>query len=344
MRQPLADLRRNIDEARVALQSGNIAQARQQIATTRATISQLQEQLKITEQFIAGIGGAMGGDQAVAAQLASLRQSEDQLNALAANLASVDAELASTPQSVGPRLDQIDAELNTFQSLAANLVAIPPQVLAAPFTSQTQSVLVTQPSFVAFYSPGVLALLLQHLAVTVTALSLVAERLLGMTELYQVAPTSTLGLLSGKYISYGLISLFVGAALTFLMIWGLDVPFRGDPALFAITLALLIFASLGIGLTLSLLSTSQENAVQFAMLVLLSSVFFSGFFLPLDTLRLPASVISDVLPVTYAITALQDLMLRGELRSYQPLIAMGVIGLVFAVISSWLLNRELRRS
>jgi ABC-2 type transport system permease protein len=127
------------------------------------------------------------------------------------------------------------------------------------------------------------------------------------------------------------------------MIRLLAVPFRGDLALIGLTVVLLLFASLTIGLTLSLLATSQENAVQYSMLVLLASVFFSGFFLPLDTLKLPAIAVSYILPVTYGIQALQDLMLRGVLTSSTPLIALGAMGVLFSLLSIWLLNGELRR-
>lgn len=220
---------------------------------------------------------------------------------------------------------------------------IPPSVLASPFVSRTESILPIQPGFVAFYSPAVLALLLQHLTVTIVALSLVGERLLGTIELYQVAPTSTFGILVGKYLSFGIMSIFIGAVLSELMLRLLQVPQTGDLVLFGGVVALLVFASLGIGLAISSIATSQEHAVQLSMLVLLASVFFGGLFLPLNNLQAPATYVSDVLPVTYAIIALQDIMFRGALTSYTPLIVLGAMSLGFLILNFRLLGAQLRR-
>jgi ABC-2 type transport system permease protein len=197
---------------------------------------------------------------------------------------------------------------------------------------------------VQFFSPGVIALLLQHLAVTIAALSIVRERLLGTIELYEVSPASTAGLLLGKYLSYMVQSLIVGVALSILVVETLQVPLRGNPFVFLEVLALLIFASVGIGLTLSLLSTSQENAVQYAMLVLLASVFFSGFFLPLNTLQAPATYIANALPVTYGILSLQELMLLGIVQHWEYVNSLAIIGGIFFVISAVLLHFQVRRT
>ena len=339
----VGNLRQTLTRAQDASKRGDVSQARQEVAAARSSIATMQSQLRMSEQFVAGMAGALSGDQGVSQQLAGIRETENQLSATSAELDRFDADLTRNPQAVSADLDQTQAGLNALEKEAAILQTIPPEVLAAPFSDKVENLAAVQAGFVAFYSPGVLALLLQHLAVTITALSLVRERLLGTIELYQVAPTSTASVLLGKYLSYALLSLVVGAALTALLVQGLGVPLRGDPVVFAEVVALLVFASLGIGLTFSLVSTSEENAVQFAMLVLLASVFFSGFFLPLETLQAPATWISDVLPVTYGIIALQDLMLRGGLSGPEPLYSLGMIGGVFFLSSAVLLHLQLRR-
>jgi ABC-2 type transport system permease protein len=340
---PTGQLHQSLDQIQKSLQAGDVAGARQQVATARNLVATLQSQVRINAQFVGGVASAMSGNQAAAQQLAAINQTQDQLNRVASDLATLDADLARDPKAATADLAKLQGSVGTLDQTATTLETIPPDVIAAPFTDQTQNLSEVQPGFVAFYSPGVLALLLQHLAITISALSIVRERLLGTTELYQVAPTSTTGILLGKYLSYAILSLVVGGALTALLVQGLGVPLRGDPILFAEALALLVFASLGIGLTFSLLSTSQENAVQFSMLVLLASVFFSGFFLPLETLQAPATWISAALPVTYGIIALQDLMLRGGLSGLEPLYSLAIIGGIFFVLSAILMHSELRR-
>ena len=259
-------------------------------------------------------------------------------------LADLRQTVDAMPNTSDGRVSRLKNDLSLVDSLSRQLESVAPGLVAAPFTSTVENVSPIAPSFVAYYSPGVLAFLLQHLAITFMALSLVRDRMLGMIELYKVAPTSVFGLLLGKLVSYGALCLGVGGALTLLMTRFLGVPFLGDPRLYWGTLALLVFASLGIGLTISLLSTSQESAVQLTMLVLLASVFFSGFFLPISDFQTPATQVSFVLPVSHATVALQNLMLRGRLLDPTPLAILGGIGVLLLIVNVQLLRRELRRS
>jgi ABC-type polysaccharide/polyol phosphate export permease len=80
------------------------------------------------------------------------------------------------------------------------------------------------------------------------------------------------------------------------------------------------------------------------MLVLLASFFFSGFVLSLQTLSEPVRVVSRLLPATYGIAFVQDIMLRGE--GLDPVYFWSIIGLaLFLMLLSWLLvRRSLRRA
>ena len=104
---------------------------------------------------------------------------------------------------------------------------------------------------------------------------------------------------------------------------------------------LLVFASLGIGLTISLLSTSQESAVQLTMLVLLASVFFSGFVLPLDQFLPAARYFAYIIPVTHGIRLLQDVMLRGGTYAIWEIWVLGGIGVLLFVVTGLTLRRNM---
>jgi ABC-2 type transport system permease protein len=220
--------------------------------------------------------------------------------------------------------------------------AVPPDVVVQPLQSDVVSLASANPSYVAFYTPGVLALLLQHLGVTLGALSLVRERLLGSVELFRVAPVSTLEILVGKSLAYGLVLLALGAVLTLAGHYLLGVPFLGSLEWLAATFVLLIVASLGIGFAISALSQTEHQAVQLAMLTLLTSVFFSGFFVPLSTFYPAALVLADVLPVTHGVDALQALMLRNQLPHELALFALGALAVSSFVYATIRFHRQLR--
>ncbi|MCV0403600.1 MAG: ABC transporter permease [Chloroflexi bacterium] len=219
---------------------------------------------------------------------------------------------------------------------------IPPEVIARPTTADTQNVAPTPPQVTNFFGPAVFALVIQHLAITLTALSLVRERTSGQMDRFRVAPVSSMELLVGKYIAYAVLSLAVSAIVGVLLVGVLGVPLLGSISLFLGIVLLLTFASLGFGLLISLVADSERQAVQLSMLMLLASVFFSGFVLPVTDFAEWMQYIAYALPVTHGIATLQDLMLRGAVTAPWQLLALLGIGVVLYVGSLLRLRRVIR--
>lgn len=217
-----------------------------------------------------------------------------------------------------------------------------PETIARPVRADVHNRAPVTPALLTFFAPAVMALVLQHLGITVTALSMVRERNSGAIEILRVAPISTLELLVGKYIAYAITSLLVAALILVITTNVLHIPFLGETVELAVLVVLLTFASLGTGLFISLLSDTERQAVQLATLVLLLSVFFSGFVLPVTELQMPVRALAYALPVTYAIPAFQQEMLRGQLPDATALAALAAIGLVLFVLSAMRLQRLLR--
>jgi ABC-2 type transport system permease protein len=214
-----------------------------------------------------------------------------------------------------------------------------PQLIAAPARAEPRNLAPVQPNVVAFFAPAVLALVLQHMGVTLTALSLVRERLSGAMDLFRVAPLRPLELLVGKYLAYAFFNLSVAAMICFLLVGVLDVPLLSAPGDVAAVVVLLSFASLGLGLLISTVVDSERQAVQLSMLVLLASVFFSGFVLPLDQFVTPLRLAAYSLPVTHGIQLLQDFMLRGGTNHAWEIYALAGIGVVLFLLTSLTLRR-----
>ena len=214
-------------------------------------------------------------------------------------------------------------------------------VLVSPFTTDFSGLSEVQYTPVGFLTPAVLILLLQHLSVTFAALSIVRERRSGIMELFRVAPLTPVETLTGKYLSYMLFNALVAASLTGLIVWGLGVPVLGSWTDYAIALFVLSFASLGAGFVISLISETEIHAVQYSMLFMLTSIFFSGFFLDLRLLWDPLKVLAWSLPATYGIRMLQDVMLRGYPISTIALMGVSAIGVVLFGISLLLLRRKM---
>jgi ABC-2 type transport system permease protein len=216
---------------------------------------------------------------------------------------------------------------------------IPAEVVAAPTRVETQNLAPTSPNVVSFFGPAVVALILQHMAVTLTALSLVRERLSGVMEIFRISPIGALELLLGKYLAFGLLNGVIAAVVLALMVFGLGVPFLGDPWLFAGVVALLVIASIGLGLFISVISDSERQAVQISLLVLLASVFFSGFVISIDQFVPAVRAAAYLLPVTHGVRLIQDLMLRGSTTAEWEIAALAGIA-AFLFVATWLLLRR----
>jgi ABC-2 type transport system permease protein len=260
----------------------------------------------------------------------------DQLASLATSIlvSSLNAEIIEIAAAEG--ISFAEGELGA----AADNIS--PEVLARPTVAETENVAPTEPNVINFFGPAVFALVIQHLAITLTALSLVRERLSGQMDRFRVAPVTSMELLVGKYVAYAALSLAVAGVVGALLVGVLGVPLLGGWLPFAGIVLLLTFASLGVGLLISLVADSERQAVQLSMLVLLASVFFSGFVLPVSDFAPWTQYLSYSLPVTHGIGLLQEHMLRGDVRQEWMLGVLAAIGVVLYLGSLIRLRRVLR--
>jgi ABC-2 type transport system permease protein len=107
-------------------------------------------------------------------------------------------------------------------------------------------------------------------------------------------------------------------------------------------IALLVLASLGMGVVIALIADSERQAVQLTLLVLLASVFFSGFVIAIDEFRPEVRPLSYAIPATHGIRLFQDLMLRGGTDAVWQLGALALIAVLLLVVSWVLLRTRMR--
>jgi ABC-2 type transport system permease protein len=221
---------------------------------------------------------------------------------------------------------------------------IPPEVVAAPTKAEIKNTAPSEPQVLAYFGPAVLALILQHLAVTLVALALVRERTSGVIELFRVAPVNAWEVIAGKVLSYLLIGGFIAAATVALLVGVFKIPMLGDPVVLAGTIALVLLASLGIGLLIAVISDSERQAVQLSLLLLLASVFFSGFVIAITEFTEPVRALAFLLPVTHGIRLMQDIMLRGGTTQTWEFAALLLIAAVTLTVSWFGLRRGMTRA
>jgi ABC-2 type transport system permease protein len=221
---------------------------------------------------------------------------------------------------------------------------IPPDVVAAPTEVVLDNVAPAAPTVVQFFGPAVLALILQHLAITLIALSVVRERTSGLFELFRISPITTAELVTGKLIAYGMFAGLVALLTVSLLIVGFHVPILAEPGSIALVVLLLVAASLGLGLLIAGFSSTEPQAVQLSLLFLLASVFFSGFVLAIDQFSEPIRTLIYALPVASAIRLLGDFMFRGGTVVGWQISLMAGLAVVYVLLAWFLLRRVMSRA
>jgi ABC-2 type transport system permease protein len=237
------------------------------------------------------------------------------------------------------------AAQRTVDAAASAGASIPPEarpeLIAAPTRVEVRDLAPTAPSITWFYGIAVLVLIVQHLAVTLGALSLYRDRQRGLVELFRLSPIRSGELLLGKYIAIGLIGGIVAAGMVTLLIGAFGLPVIGDPRNAVSAIALLIVAGTGIGLIIALASDSERQVVQLTLLVLLASVFFGGLAVDLAQFSWPVQRAAEALPITQASRIIQDVFLRGAQGEPVAYLVLALLGVVTFLGAAGLLHRAL---
>jgi ABC-2 type transport system permease protein len=340
----LAGAHQDITDMRKALASGDISSAQSaeqklfqdldSLTKTNGVVLLASSPMVSSLEANSGNSGSNSG-QSIQQLMAKLIQDRQKLGSIQPGQTNYSNEISQLSQ-MDEDITQLQDQLKTFQNMQPNAVT-------APFTSETHSVAGVAISPVDFFAPAVIVLLLQHLAVTFAALAIVREQRSGTMELFRISPLSAFETMLGKYISYMISGGLVLAAITLTTVFILQIPMRGIWLHYVLVVAVLLFASLGFGFLFSLVAKSELQAVQYSMFMLLGSVFFSGFFLDLRYLWLPVRTVSWMLPATYGIHLLQNIMLRGARYSPLLLVALLAIGVFLFIIDWRLLYRRLHR-
>jgi ABC-2 type transport system permease protein len=332
-----------LQQALDGIENGSVDDQRRRLREAATMITQLDATLAQVEQ-VAQVTGLLGAGPG--SPLAELRDQRQRLRGFYTDVQQVDQQLNAVPNPAeAARLRQ---QLTQVQTLLNQLQSTNPDVLSAPFYPVVQNVAPYQPEGTSYFLPGILALILQHLAVTLAAVSIARDRRLGVLDLYRLSPASAAEVLVGKYLGLSLMVALIATAVTTLAIWALGVPVLAGLGWLVAVLFVFLMAALALGFVIGLLTRSEEAAIQIAMLLLIASVAFGGLLAPLDQLTKPMLIVAYLLPVTTGRLLLETVMFRGapidwaQVHWMPPATLAGLL-LVMLVLSFRLFAAELAR-
>jgi ABC-2 type transport system permease protein len=316
-----------VRQLRAALEDDDVVAARRAVPRVRSNLAAAR--LLLGPATVAAASG--DGDDPASEPLSELDRTLATLDRITA--------VADPSTTQVERLGQIETDLDQALGDIDSFTSLSPEVAISPLSSRVERVQGGAVALPAFYAPAVLVLLGQHLVITTVALATVQEQMYGTTELFAVAPLTPGERLLGRYGGALALSLTTMALMVALLVGGLNVPMLGSWWLLLFVIVAVLVSSIGIGFLIAELSGSTTQAVQAAMGVLLASVFFSGFVLSTQFFLGVGRVVGLLLPATYAIQALRDIMLRGEVLGTAPYAVLPLVGLVLFGIN-WLLLRR----
>jgi ABC-2 type transport system permease protein len=317
-----ADIDAALDQLDAATGGGDPAA----IDAAIADVDAITQRLAITADAAASLQENLGSDAAAVSDtaLASVRDMRD-------SVARMSSE--QSPDEIDAETVRLRELIGTVSDNYSQFTAVDPAVLVQPFRSEVSLAVADVNKVTDWYAPAAVVLMLQQFGVAFGALSFVRERQLGIVDVFRVAPVNAAEALIGKYLAYLAIGGAIGAVLTVLVVQVLEVPIAASVGEVAIVMALSLFASVGLGLVISLVSATDAQAVQYTMILLLASLFFSGFFLSSGQLEGVARYAGWLLPVTFGMKLLRDVMLRGAPLDTNAMIGLSVYGVVMFVLA-----------
>jgi ABC-2 type transport system permease protein len=187
-----------------------------------------------------------------------------------------------------------------------------------------------------FMIPGLMGIILQMLTMLLTSMAIVREREQGTIEQLIVTPIRSLELIVGKVAPYVLIAFWDLIEILVIGVWWFGVPIHGSVPLLLGLSCVFLATSLGLGILISTVSKTQQEAMLLSFLVLLPSIFLSGYFFPVDAMPPALQAISRLVPLTYVLIIMRSIILKGvgfEVLASQ-VVALAVFGAVVVVLAA----------
>ena len=159
--------------------------------------------------------------------------------------------------------------------------------------------------------PGIIGILLTMTMVSITGAAIVRERERGTLEQLVVTPIGKTSLMLGKTIPFAVVGYLQVTVILLLGKLLFDVPMRGSLLLLYLLIAPFIIASLGMGLFISAVTKTQIQAMQLSFFFIMPNILLSGFIFPRSAMPEPAQWVGAALPLTYFLTVMRSVLLKG---------------------------------
>jgi ABC-2 type transport system permease protein len=179
-----------------------------------------------------------------------------------------------------------------------------------------------------FMIPGVLALVLLIVTTNLAAMAVVREKEIGTLEQLNVTPLRRWELIAGKLLPYGLIGMLDILLVIAVAVFWFEVPLRGSVWLLLAMSLLYVLCTLALGLLVSTVSDTQQQAMMTAtFFFLMPMIYLSGFMTPIENMPQAIQWITYLIPLRYFLVIVRGIFLKG--------VGLGVLWPQAAALGAW---------
>jgi ABC-2 type transport system permease protein len=179
-----------------------------------------------------------------------------------------------------------------------------------------------------FMVPGVLAVLLMVVTANLTSMAIVRERETGTLDQLNVTPIGRSEIILGKLLPYSLVGLVDVVLVIAIAVWWFEVPLRGSVALLFLASLVYLVCTLGLGLLVSTMSSTQQQAMMTAtFFFLVPMIYLSGFIFPIENMPTIIQWVTFLIPLRYFLVIVRGIFLKGT--------GMAVLWPSFAALAAW---------
>jgi ABC-2 type transport system permease protein len=181
-----------------------------------------------------------------------------------------------------------------------------------------------------YFVPGIVAILIMILSLLLTSMAIIREKEAGTIEQLIVTPLSPIELIVGKILPYIIITqTLMIMVIAFAIIW-FSLPLKGNFLLLVFAACLFLLSMLGIGLFISTISATQQQAMMTTFFFILPIFMFSGFVFPIASMPTAIQWLTYLNPLRYFLVIIRGVFLKGVGMAilWPQFLVMMVLGLI----------------
>ncbi len=194
-----------------------------------------------------------------------------------------------------------------------------------------------------YYVPGIIINIITIVTLMLTAMAIVREKEIGTMEQLMVTPIRPVELIVGKMLPFAIAGLADLAFITTVALLWFKVPLRGSVLLLLAWALLFLMSTLGVGLFLSTIAQTQQQAMMASFFFFMPAFMLSGFAFPTRNMPLLAQAISYIDPLRYSMEMVRGIFLKGSGVSdlWPQMLALFAFGTAILTVSSLRFRKRL---